>query len=296
MNPITRRELIEVLLQVPATEPMAGRTSLLTGIPNHESLNRIEGNRRADLELIVDQLADVRLQSGEPAIFILVDNALSYLVGLEAGVTLQALRERLISSSTALSPDDAEDGAIVAENEVWGESLLPYLCDRSSQEDALDIALQRHREHTPRRPFICVVHGNATECHDKFKERLQEYTLPKLLVSNDSEQYAFQDYFVNWPSQYISKRDFTTIFHRNLAEKVASRAATAQEITVAISHDPAPYLVFSYLSTVCWEEEGMAERIRELIAYWESFPDLPLGPRLVYCLFLTHKTAPRKSL
>jgi hypothetical protein len=59
--------------------------------------------------------------------------------------------------------------------------FLPYLCDRSEQEDKLREALELHRSRPLRRPLLCVISGDEFECHDKFIERLTDDLLPNLL-------------------------------------------------------------------------------------------------------------------
>src|SRR5262245_29620774 len=42
---------------------------------------------------------------------------------------------------------------------------LPYLCDRSEQEEELRAALLHHRRDKPQRPMVCLIHGNENEAH-----------------------------------------------------------------------------------------------------------------------------------
>src|SRR5262245_8474365 len=50
--------------------------------------------------------------------------------------------------------------------------LLPYLCNRSAQEERLKKVLREHHD-TSMRPLLCVIHGDEYECHDMFIERLR---------------------------------------------------------------------------------------------------------------------------
>ena len=55
--------------------------------------------------------------------------------------------------------------------------LLPYLANRSAQEEVLEDALELFKDNFTLHPFICVVHGNERECHDMFLERLRVVSL-----------------------------------------------------------------------------------------------------------------------
>jgi len=54
--------------------------------------------------------------------------------------------------------------------------ILPYLCDRSVQEGDLADALSRF-DAKANHPLVCLIHGDETEAHDKFLERLQRYMI-----------------------------------------------------------------------------------------------------------------------
>lgn len=59
---------------------------------------------------------------------------------------------------------------------------LPYLLDRSEQEDALRGALHQHRAlNKLDRPLVCIVHGSEAEYHPAFLDRLEQVSLPGIL-------------------------------------------------------------------------------------------------------------------
>jgi len=90
-----RLQLIETILKVPATDSYSGRTTLLNGI-QHKGLNRNEGNRQQDFELLVEQLMPLRRdEDNKCCLLILIDNAIGHVSGMTLANDLQALRERL---------------------------------------------------------------------------------------------------------------------------------------------------------------------------------------------------------
>ncbi len=68
------------------------------------------------------------------------------------------------------------------------ESILPYLCDRSTQEAELKVALAEHRRERPRRPLVLLIHGHYHEAHEMFVGKLRVRTLPQLLGLDEETQ------------------------------------------------------------------------------------------------------------
>lgn len=165
--------------------------------------------------------------------------------------------------------------------------LLPYLCDRSSQETALDVALQHHKQNMPRRPFICVVHGDERECHDMFKRRLKEILLPDLLGLGVA-QGTIEDYLLFRPPSNLNYADLLTVFRRNLASRIAdSRDATVTDIAQVLSQHKGAAMVSLHLNYEDWSRGG-SDLIDAYLQFWQGFPEMPSG-RVLTCIFFTYK-------
>ena len=89
--------LVDLLLRIPATEPMHGRSALLKSIPGTDGFRRDEGIRRLDLDLIVTQVRAIGpLDSGAQPLVILIDNALPFAApGAAVYSELLAIRNAL---------------------------------------------------------------------------------------------------------------------------------------------------------------------------------------------------------
>ncbi|MGH9802131.1 MAG: TIR domain-containing protein [Blastocatellia bacterium] len=61
---------------------------------------------------------------------------------------------------------------------------LPYLCDRSDQEEELGKQLRQHLKAKNSRPVICLVHGDVREAHSEFLDRLKSIWLPDFLKTD----------------------------------------------------------------------------------------------------------------
>src|SRR5258708_3693332 len=92
-------QLVNLVLKVPGIEDFDTRTALLARIPNQMSLSRNRGVPRTDISRLIDQLAEIYLLSGESALFIFIDNAISYLENTLDGKHLKELRWVIEASS-----------------------------------------------------------------------------------------------------------------------------------------------------------------------------------------------------
>jgi 3',5'-cyclic AMP phosphodiesterase CpdA len=91
-----KRGLVQLLVELSSTDTFAGRTALLEGLPIAAGIKRSEGSRRADLELIFNQLRARKLKDGRPCLAIVIENALPYAEGTDLEDELAAWRSELV--------------------------------------------------------------------------------------------------------------------------------------------------------------------------------------------------------
>lgn len=165
--------------------------------------------------------------------------------------------------------------------------LLPYLCDRSEQERALTGLVERAMEN-PTRAIVCLVHGDETEAHDKFLERLQKYTLPKLL-SSGSERPNVQEYLIPWPE---GVRDEDTL-HKELLRGLSSAVvetfrAGKEEVNARVAQALGPVALHTHTLSEHWEQQGV-EPLGMFLRFWEQWPELSVGQQLFVFLFIKYQ-------
>lgn len=97
-----RIELINLLLRVPATHSVTGRTTLLAGIED-PYFQRNEHNRRVDLELLVEQSFLRYTPDGRWYLSVLIENAVHQANGTSIAHDLQRLKQQLLVSGVSLS-------------------------------------------------------------------------------------------------------------------------------------------------------------------------------------------------
>jgi hypothetical protein len=171
-------------------------------------------------------------------------------------------------------------------------ALLPYLCDRSSQEAVLKAALEKH-EHLSHRPFVCIIHGDEQECHDMFLLRLQRITLPSLLNLKDG-QILERSYPLEWPESYQERLDAFDLFRDKLANRLRCGSLASKEVmTRIIAREEKPLMIHSHLLTINWKHQG--HKLTEaFLKLWNNWPDLPENRILICCLFIKYQRSDRR--
>jgi TIR domain/inactive STAND len=172
--------------------------------------------------------------------------------------------------------------------------LLPYMCDRSDQEGELGEALHRHQTTMPRRPFVCIIHGDEMECHSEFLERLRYLSLPRAL-NLEAKQLSFEEYSLDWPSSGVSANRYASVFARNLGMSLMHNGgATAAEIVKHVATHEKPLVLTSQLLNENFAGAG-PELLTAFLKFWDTFPDLPPGRTLISCVSLKHERLDQKG-
>lgn len=95
MGHLKHFEVVELLQGVPDIKNENTRTALLIGIPHTIGIRRDHANAENDIDLIVTDLVERELDTGEIALSIVIENALRRAKGLAIAVRLKELREQL---------------------------------------------------------------------------------------------------------------------------------------------------------------------------------------------------------
>lgn len=182
--------------------------------------------------------------------------------------------ERLLAAIKAINPDKygvfEQDLRKLDEPEEFQRTKkippphLPYLCDRSFQEKDLEKAFDIHRENEQKRkyPLLCIIHGEETECHDSFIERisradvLQELYKPKEKI----EQVDLKE--LEFPLTKGGRRRFLEALHEELDRDVKKYFSS----TANVSH---PLVIYYFIDNKEWRLGG-GELIEKFISFWRQ--------------------------
>jgi hypothetical protein len=183
---------------------------------------------------------------------------------------LQSLATGLINRSAPSIPD-----------------LLPYLCDRSDQEFDLDDGLKRSKT-KPRHPLICIIHGEETEAHDKFLERLQKVMLP-FLLPRQIEQSGVQLYRLEWPQSFQTAEEMQRKLALSLSKEVLDSArGTSEDINNRIGQTLGPVAIHSHLISENWQQQKTT-CLEFFLQFWQNWPELAVGQQLIVFLFIKYQ-------
>ena len=172
-------------------------------------------------------------------------------------------------------------------------SLLPYLPNRSDQEFEIGTALQLLLKQVLPSPMVCIIHGNEFQSHDKFLERLRKFSLPRLL-GLDPSQTVIKEYCLNWPTGLKNLDSLREQLCKNLADSVLGYSfASLEEINATFCEYPNPIIIHTHLLTEDWQQQGF-EILNKLLEFWQNWPELIPGQKLIICVFIKYQTLRQK--
>ena len=185
-------------------------------------------------------------------------------------------------------PADAEVAGGTERPRTEVPALLPYLCDRSDQEDQLREALSNQALSGDGRPIVCVIHGDEDQSHDKFLERVRLRLLPQIL-GLDAGRGGARQYPVECPTDASDPSRFRVRLLSKLADRVVGDPqAPFEKVAGALACQPGPVLVRTHLMTDDWILAGH-KPFEEFRRFWANWPGS--GPKnpLLACLVVTYR-------
>ena len=168
---------------------------------------------------------------------------------------------------------------------------LPYLCDRSPQEERLREVLELQTQHAAkfRRPMLWIVHGAEGEAHGAFLDRLESRSLPQRL---ELLGFAPRLQFLRLKDRPRSQDPpgFAREFRRAMADELQLPGCEQDSALLAGFNARRATVLAPVLALSSREAQaGQTGCLDLLLDYWSAFPDLP--PGLAAMCFLSLKFA-----
>jgi hypothetical protein len=163
-----------------------------------------------------------------------------------------------------------------------------HQCDRNDQERDLGEAVLRHRATAPRRPLVCLMHGEGKECHAQFVRRLRAKFIPQLLKRWYPERPEI-------PS--CAGYELPLSLDRYTPGNV--RTAIEEEFATITNRDPSVYKSFAsreqcvLLHFTAFANDYSArdlKRLDEFLHYWCDLDDLPPERLLIVCVNFRYRS------
>ncbi len=149
------------------------------------------------------------------------------------------------------------------------DPFLPFLVDRTDQEESVEHAIEEIAKTGGVRPFF--VAGPENECLLEFRDRLERHAIPRRLKGP-----SWQALTVEWPDkQPLAK--FGSLYQRRLADALGlSSAASQREIAAKLADLQIPAAPLSFLSPTGFKQDT-AKRIEAWLEFWRELEAEKLG-------------------
>jgi hypothetical protein len=286
-----RRRLVGALLTCSCMRNALSRDQALADLPVdvRSRINRFP-NDQADVDSIVRACLSF---SGA------LERLLEIVHYHEGGSLSARLLEQVVSEirSKPAAPDQASAPVAHHPPEIAGVTpdpraqpsqhlLLPYLCNRSAQEEKLKKRWREHHANRPRRPFLAVIHGDEYECHDMFIERLLTEALPGLLNLNVSMEPF---YWYESPSPKAAAGQFwQSLGDKCLGHPYEPVEALRKLVLKKLEDSGRPLFVnIGWLTENC--EPCDAKLFDSFLQFLEEWPELPANKVVICGLSLTYQ-------
>lgn len=143
------------------------------------------------------------------------------------------------------------------------QSFIPYLINRTKQEEAFASAIGNGAEVGSVHPFLIT--GPENECIDEFLERVTYYTCPQQLGGQ-----LWQRVSVEWPFDERPAK-FGEHFQSRLAQRLGLRTQVKDdEIARCLAQRNRTVAVVSLMRAEEWQADE-PQRIKEWLSWWQHF-------------------------
>ena len=215
----------------------------------------------------------------------------------EFEVKLDKALEQLINSFSTTNAKDNLDRGAGNSSEIEFSPLLPYLCDRSLQNEELRLLLTKeYAGQENSKPVVCIVHGHKDECHLEFLKKVRGFSLPDILEMNKRNNTISMLRIV-WPRSR-NPADWMAVYKSALLNSLGLNYTTDSElsdielIVQNLNEYPEPVLLYSDVM-ISARGRNVNICIEQWLDFWANFPELMLGKRLF--VFLSIKYDSKES-
>ena len=183
---------------------------------------------------------------------------------------------RIIGAVPGVAPPRAAGARSAGAGVSAERDKLAFLCDRSAQDEAAGDTVRAQVGSDSRRPFVLVVHGRADEAHDAFVERLEGFSLPRLLKGSPLAQgLRFVRIYDPLPVDGTQAS-----FDRRLREKLAEKLDTGPlDDDAALIATLRALKLAALVVVVTWRVSELAGEpllpLQRVFDHWARLADLP---------------------
>lgn len=181
-------------------------------------------------------------------------------------------------------------------------NLLPYLLDRSEQENDLRKAILYQRATMPLRPLVCIIHGDEYECHTEFLKRIRDVSLPTILEYWNPDKIK-QTPITSYPMQLSLKKLTATNYEDVLWEALSAaishnKILSKEEVVSIITGQKLAVMISVSLFTEDWDDVDF-RNLERFFEFWNRWRNLSEDLLLIIglcCRYRRNRRTARKSI
>lgn len=172
--------------------------------------------------------------------------------------------------------------------------LLPYLANRKEQESQLGDVFVKFIQQPPPYHLVCIIHGDESQCHYNFLERMRKFSLPKWLEL-DPEEPIIPTYHLEWPAKLKDLRNLQNQLCKNLAESVLGNSLhSSEKINDFFSNYPHPVIIHTHILTEDLQKQGL-EVFNKLSDFCLHLHQKITNQKLIIYIFIKYKNKRKKT-
>jgi uncharacterized protein Usg len=159
---------------------------------------------------------------------------------------------------------------------------LASLADREAQEAELAAALQRCLKGLPPCPLVCFLHGDKSQGHHIFIERLQRRSLRHLLGLRP-DQADPKDYRLKWPLRVKKLAEVPERLRGQLARQVLNQYGADLATINHHLYQQSAVIIHTSCSAEDFQAHNFAV-LEQFLKFWQTWPDLGIEQKLMICV------------
>ena len=176
--------------------------------------------------------------------------------------------------------------------------LLAYLANRREQELELRDVFEKALKQAKPCYLVCIIHGEESQSHYSFLQRLKNVYFPRFLSSNP-EEIKIQEYHLEWPSRFKKLDNLRNNLYMNLVDSILGYSSVPPEkcnerINDIFGRYSNPVIVHTHLITEDWQHQGF-KILDKLLEFWQDLHNKIITQKLIICIFIKYKAKRKKT-
>ena len=182
--------------------------------------------------------------------------------------------------------------------------LLAYYVNRKEQEFKIKEALKKMFHRSYSQPLLYLIHGDQSQCLEKFFEHLKKEYLPKIfkgntnITTNNNYIECITAYNLVWPPINTNIEDLKERLKDNLVDSVFGNILDDQLASIAKINEYLASIGTVIIRTQLLSndlQKNSSIMIEKFIEFWQNWPKLSSNQYLIIFLFIKYQIEPNQN-